>query len=124
MLPIKTWGFGTEYSVADKQGLHSMVKTERITRSIFSVIDEFNQTLPPEKKLKKTLDTILFGQEGTLDSLGLVHLIVTVEQHIEEDFGIPISLADERAMSQEKSPFRTVDTLVNYVAILLEEKDN
>jgi acyl carrier protein len=104
--------------------MHTMENIERITRSVFSVIDEFNQTAPPEKKLKKALDAILFGKNGMLDSVGLVHLIVATEQRIEEDFGIPMSLADERAMSQEKSPFRTVDTLVNYIAVLLEEKDH
>jgi acyl carrier protein len=104
--------------------MHTMENIERITRSLFSVIDEFNQTLPPEKKLKKALDTILFGKNGALDSLGLVGLIVAAEQRIEEDFGTSISLADERAMSQEKSPFRTVDALVNYIAVLLEEKDH
>ena len=99
-----------------------MEDRERVTRSLFGVIDEFNETLPPAIKLNKALDTILYGKNGTLDSLGLVNLIVAAEQRIEEDFGIPISLADERAMSQEKSPFRTVDTLVNYIALLLEEK--
>ena len=100
-----------------------MADIKEITQSLFNVIDEFNRTLPPEKRLKKAPDTTLFGKNG-LDSVGLVNLIVATEQRIEEDFGIPISLADERAMSQEKSPFRTVDTLVNYIALLLKETDN
>jgi acyl carrier protein len=101
-----------------------MADIKEIARSLFNVIDEFNRTLPPEKRLKKAADTTFFGENGTLDSVGLVNLIVATEQRIEEDFGIPISLADERAMSQENSPFRTVDTLVNYIALLLKETDN
>ncbi len=100
-----------------------MADIKGITQSLFNVIDEFNRTLPAEKRLEKALDTTLFGKNG-LDSIGLVNLIVAAEQRIEEDFGIPISLADERAMSQEKSPFRTVDTLANYIALLLKETDN
>jgi D-alanine--poly(phosphoribitol) ligase subunit 2 len=92
---------------------------ERITRALFDVIQEFNRTLPPDKALTAALDTTLYGKTGVLDSLGLVNLIVATEQRIEEDFGVPISLADERAMSQEKSPFRTVDSLVAYIALLL-----
>jgi acyl carrier protein len=101
-----------------------MADIKGITQSLFNVIDEFNRTLPAEKRLMKAPDTTLVGGNGALDSVGLVNLIVATEQRIEEDFGIPISLADERAMSQEKSPFRTVDTLVNYIALLLQETDN
>lgn len=102
----------------------TMQDRQRITRSLFDVIDEFNQSVPPQRQLAKTADTPLYGKHGTLDSLALVNLIVATEQRIEEDFGTPISLADERAMSQEKSPFRTVETLVNYIALLLEDTNN
>ena len=37
--------------------------------------------------------------------------------------GLAIALADERAMSQKQSPFRTVDTLCDYVATLIEESE-
>lgn len=96
---------------------------ERITRSLFHVIDEFNQTAAPDKQLPKALATGLYGRRGALDSLGLVNLIVATEQQIQEDFGVAISLADERAMSQDNSPFKTVDTLVHYIALLLQEND-
>ena len=66
----------------------------------------------------------LLSDKGKLDSLGLINLIVTVEQNIEDDFDITITLADERAMSQEHSPFRTIKTLTDYIEILLEEKLN
>jgi acyl carrier protein len=101
-----------------------MADPESITRSLFTVINKFNRGLPPDKQLEKAPGGILFGKGGPLDSLGLVNLIVATEQQIEEDFGIPISLADERAMSQETSPFRTVDRLVNYIALLLKEQKN
>jgi acyl carrier protein len=101
-----------------------MEDIERVRRSLFNVIDEFNQTLPAAKQLPKALDTALFGENGALDSLGLVNLIVATEQRIEEDFGVSISLADERAMSQARSPFRTVDSLVNYIGVLLKENVN
>ena len=59
-----------------------------------------------------------------MDSLGLVNLIVSVEQNIEDDFDVSITIADERAMSQKHSPFRTVGTLADYIEILLKEKEN
>jgi acyl carrier protein len=68
-----------------------------------------------------TESTILFGREGIFDSLGLVSLIVDVEQRI-EDRGISITLGDERAVSQRRSPFRTVQSLTDYVCQLVKEQ--
>lgn len=64
--------------------------------------------------------TPLFGREGFLDSMSLVTLIVAVEQAIEDELGFSISLADERALSQRASPYRTVGALADYASTLLE----
>lgn len=66
-------------------------------------------------------DTALFGEEGIFDSLGLVSLIVAVEEAISEGCNTTISLADERALSQSRSPFRTLGTLAAYAHRLLKE---
>ena len=65
-------------------------------------------------------DSVLFGEDGTLDSMGLVTLIVAVEQAIEDKYETGASLADEKAMSQAQSPYRTVSTLAEYAAAQLE----
>ena len=65
------------------------------------------------------VDTRLFGREGILDSLGLVSLVVAVEQAIEDQLGVTISLADERAMSQKNSPYRTIGSLAEYASSLI-----
>jgi acyl carrier protein len=65
-------------------------------------------------------DTPLFGRQGLLDSMGLVTLVVAVEQAIEDELGLSVSLADERALSQRNSPYRTVGTLADYAGTLLE----
>jgi len=64
----------------------------------------------------------LFGPGSLLDSLSLVSLIVDIEQRLQEKLDISIAIADERAMSLEKSPFRTIGTLAEYVQFLVEEK--
>ena len=65
-------------------------------------------------------ETRLLGSKAILDSLSLVSLIVNIEQKLSEQ-DISITIADERAMTQEKSPFRTVGTLVDYVNLLISE---
>ena len=97
---------------------------KKIIQVIFDAVDELNEQYPEKQGLIKSIDTVLFGETGTLDSLGLVNLIVTTEQKIEEEFGILVSLADERAMSQKYSPFRTIGSLGDYIAILIKENTN
>ena len=95
---------------------------DRIKTVIMNSIEEINRQLENEDQLEKSTNTVLFGENGKLDSLGLINLVVAVEQNIEDEFDITITLADERAMSQETSPFRTVGTLTDYIEMILEEK--
>ena len=61
-------------------------------------------------------DTRLFGKEGLLDSMALVALIMALEQEIADQFGAQVALADEKALSQKSSPFRTLGSLVAYAS--------
>lgn len=58
--------------------------------------------------------TPLFGEEGLLDSLGLVNLVVGLEQEIQDELGYTVALADEKALSARSSPFRDVGSLAEY----------
>ena len=96
---------------------------EQIEQLVYRVIDDFNDQLPEDRCLKKHPETILFGEGGMLDSLGLVNLIVATEDLMAEAFGGSLVLADEKAMSQQRSPFRTVSALVEYITQRLESAD-
>ncbi|RMF03788.1 MAG: hypothetical protein D6768_05095 [Chloroflexi bacterium] len=98
-----------------------MVEKNQILQVIYDAIDEVNAPLPETRRLEKSPETVLFGQGGQLDSLGLVNLVVITEENVEDAFDVPINIADQRAMSQKNSPFRTVDTLADYIVMLLDE---
>jgi acyl carrier protein len=68
--------------------------------------------------------TPLFGPRSIVDSLTLVSLIVDVEQRLNEETGVSLVIADERAMSQERSPFRTIGTLTDYIQRLVDEAES
>jgi acyl carrier protein len=99
-----------------------MENKKMIENLIFSAIEEINVQLPEEKKLIKSAKTVLFGKNGQLDSLGLVNLIVIIEQNIEDEFDISITIADDKAMSQKHSPFKSISTLSNYLFDILKVK--
>lgn len=67
-------------------------------------------------------DTVLFGSNSVIDSIGLVTIIVEVEQRIFDNFNITISLADEKAMSQKNSPFKTIESLSDYINKMLNKE--
>ena len=69
----------------------------------------------------KAGDTVLYGAGGALDSIALVNLIIALEQHVLDRTGIALALADDRAFSQARSPFRTVASLVEYVGERIAE---
>ena len=89
-----------------------------MNKDLISLIIETLQELNGRQDMDIGVDlgseTPLFGQDGILDSLGLVTLVVAVEQAIEDEFGVSVSLADEKAMSQLHSPYRTIGALAAY----------
>jgi acyl carrier protein len=97
------------------------VDQTNLTAVILSAVAEFNQGLPEDQRIQETPEAVLFGRGGKLDSLGLVNLILTVEEHLQASLGVQLTLADERAMSQERSPFRSVSSLAAYIGLLLGE---
>jgi acyl carrier protein len=101
-----------------------MIEKGRILQTIFDVVEEINMELPKEQLMEKSEDFVLFGQSSKLDSLGLVTFIVAIEQKFQEDLGVVITLADERALSQKRSPFATIGTLADYAFSLLKEYEN
>ncbi len=101
-----------------------MKQATDIVQILYEAIDDLNLQLPPEQRLEKSTDTVLFGDGGRLDSLGLVTFIVAAEQKLTETAGISLTLADEKAMSRRNSPFRTVGTLAEYIGERLAESGN
>jgi D-alanine--poly(phosphoribitol) ligase subunit 2 len=92
-----------------------------VVDAINSAVDDLNEILDADERLGKSPDEALIGKDAKLDSLGLVNLIVLVEEKIQQKFGVGITLVDERAMSQSKSPFRTLGSLAEFVEEQLNE---
>ena len=99
-----------------------MINNDKILQTVMESIDELNWQLPKEEKLEKSIDTALFGAAGNLDSLGLISLVTTVEQKIEENFSMTVTLLDDIDALEEENPFETIKTLSDYVALILEKK--
>lgn len=60
-------------------------------------------------------DTALMGANSALDSIALVTLLINIEESIGAKYSKEIVIADEKAMSQKISPFRSVRALAAYL---------
>jgi D-alanine--poly(phosphoribitol) ligase subunit 2 len=98
-----------------------MTASQPVIDAIHSAVDDLNEILDADERLGKSPDEALIGKDAKLDSLGLVNLIVLVEEKIQQKFDVGITLVDERAMSQSKSPFRTLGSLAEFVEEQLNE---
>lgn len=90
-----------------------------------AVIASFKQVITNNgKSCDGTVDTNtpIMGSESPFDSIDLVTFIVALEQMIEDDWLFSVTLADDRAMSQTISPFKTIGTISDYIELLIKEQ--
>jgi acyl carrier protein len=94
---------------------------ESIVQEIYAALGRANELRGPESQLVCAEETCLYGSSGALDSLGLVSLILDVEEAVNARTGQGLVLADEHAMGQKRNPFRSVQSLADYIVARLEE---
>ena len=102
----------------------NMILKDKVLEVIYLSVDAVNEFLPQEQRIEKREDTVLFDKSSgsSLDSMGMVNLIVALEENIQERIGKAISIAEELNISEENNPFQTVDTLLAGLTELLERK--
>jgi acyl carrier protein len=105
-----------------QDGLYRKEEMNSIEEIVLSVVKEMGDEQEKEELQAPDSTTMLFGK--SLDSMGIVLLVTEIEEEIFNVFGLQVSLADERAMSQKTSPFRSVKTLVKYVETLVDEENS
>ncbi len=66
-------------------------------------------------------NTVIVGADAVLDSLGVVSLIVEIEQRLEMEHDTSVTFASDKAMSQRNSPFRTAGVLADHILTVLKE---
>jgi acyl carrier protein len=90
------------------------VTTTDVQDLVLRAMQNANVARMPDAQLTISPDAPLFGPGSALDSLGLVSLLIDIEDAL-RDRGIDVMLSDARAMSQKRSPFRSVASLVAFI---------
>lgn len=87
---------------------------QAIQRIVLGAIESANRGRRPEEQLAVAPDAVLYGHGSPLDSLGLVALLIDIEEALQDE-GLTVTLTDASAMSETTSPFRSVPNLVRHV---------
>ena len=97
-----------------EKGSKNSMNRSQIEATVLEALQTANQTREDGDRLTVARDAPLFGDQGQLDSMGIVTLIIDIED-ILRTAGYDVVLTDERAMSRLQSPFKDVPTLVAYI---------
>lgn len=89
---------------------------------IMTTLQDLVNSDPEGTPIQLDESTRLYGPGGLLDSLRLVNLVLDLELEINDRLGTSISITDSRAMSQERSPFRAIGSLADYIMGLLKDE--
>ena len=104
--------------MSDNMKIDRETLVKLITEILEVVLAEQDEPVPAQIDA----NTVLVGHDAVIKSLGLVTVIVELEQRLEEDHDLYVTLADERAVSRKHSPFRTIGTLADYVRTLAADE--
>ena len=107
-------------SAGDAAPRQPPITDEAIQDAVLQAMQSANLARDAATQLVVSPDAPLFGSDSSLDSLGLVALLLDIEEALQA-LGCEVVLSDERAMSQKRSPFRTVQSMVAYIGTIVRE---
>ena len=93
---------------------------EKVQEIILDSLKEFNEEKGKDEVLEISNDTVLLDIDGKLDSLDFVTLIVIIEDNIFKKIDKNITIVSEKAFSKKYSPFKNVNTMIEFIVELLE----
>ena len=97
-----------------------MVAAGELREIVLAAMSSANLTRTADSQMTVADNAPIFGPGSPLDSLGLVSLLMDIEDGLAQ-MGIQLTLSDARAMSRKRSPFRDVPELVAFMTELRAE---
>lgn len=82
---------------------------EEFEEIIYKCAGELNKQLPDESKIALRGCSAIFGESSSLDSLGIVMLMIGIEEQV-ADMGVSVNIMDVLTGSSEP-PFITIDDM-------------
>ena len=96
-----------------------MASREQVKSLLIECLREYADQSGNETTVEE--NTPLIGPGAAVDSLGLVMVVTGFESRLNQTFDASLVLANEAAMSMNRSPFRSVAALSDYALELLRQ---
>ncbi len=87
-----------------------------IERLIHETIDEINEQTPPDRRIAKSSQAVIVGMGSTLDSLGIINFLVSLEAKVATSMGRTVSLLSDDTLSDPNGPLHTVESIERFIA--------
>ena len=81
-----------------------------------------NEEKQDDKKIPVASGTVLLGTGTQLDSLDFVVVITDIEERLQNAIGSEFELAVEMQSEDGSNPFRSVESLCEHIAAILEQE--
>ncbi|MBS2961892.1 hypothetical protein KGA66_02450 [Actinocrinis puniceicyclus] len=88
---------------------------DQLLALLVNVVDELNERRDEKIPTENLLEVGLYGEAGVFDSMHLVNFLVLVEEALEDEFDVEISLTSEKAVSRRVSPFSSGRRLIDFI---------
>ena len=86
-----------------------------VAQTVSESVAHLNAMLPSDRRISDSLDTILIGEGGSLDSLSLVNLAVDLEQRLSKQWGISVDILE--SLSDEANNIITIGQLTKFLEL-------
>jgi len=97
---------------------------QKVRSILMDGIDLINEEREPANMVGKSGSEPLFGTASILGSLGLINLLLHMEETIEDDFGLHLPLTDSQDSFSSDGPLENLDRFVLQITRILHEKLN
>lgn len=95
--------------------------TLSVLEIIYEAVDQVNKVATIESRVEKQPSTVLLGEKGGLDSLGMVSFIIAVEEGLEAEYDVQISLVEGTSLTDNDSHLQTIGALNVHIRRIVDE---
>ena len=123
IIRIKEFPINTNGKVDRIRLKKNIVMENNICRLIFSCLEVHNASVSEDCAVEISKETLLYGSDSGLGSMGLANLLISIENKINARYNINIDLVNENMFNQPHNPYLNVESLAAYIDRLLEKAD-
>lgn len=93
-----------------------------IVELIFDVVDEVNLEFPENKRIKKSLESELYGGNSNLDYSDFINFMSKIEKKFEEKFGEKIEIFNKISLQKKEFVFENIESLTSFIEEMCHKK--